>query len=176
MPYCQIRYNFSNVGSRNDVRSKVVNYFLMELPGNGQGADASRYDYLVANLIAGNNVILTRPANKKNGFDFLIRVSNINFNPSGRARDYPKHEEILQDLSIKKYTNTTLYSQLRGYIDEIYNCNIEVESINFNNLNFNIGFDIDLLLHCIKWFFIEQDIRYWNYSGRAMLYNGILSI
>ena len=176
MSYNQINYTFSNIGNRNDVRSRVVNQFLKELPGNGTGNNASRYDYIVANLKNGNNIILTRPANLKNGFDFLIRVSNTNFNPNGRTRDYPKHDEILQDLYTKKVTNINLYSHLINYIEQIYNCDIEVENINFNSLNFNIGFDTDLLLHCIKWFFIEQDIRYWNYSGRAMLYNGIISI
>ena len=176
MPHCIITHVFSNIGSRNEVRSRVVNRFLMEAPGNGNGENASRYDYIVANLQKRNNVILTRPANLKNGFDFLIRVSNINFNPNGRARDYPKHDEILLDLHLKKNTNINLYSQLINYIEQIYDCQIEVEGIDFNALNFNIGFDTDLLLHCIKWFFIEQDIRYWNYSGRAMLYDSIISL
>ena len=36
-----------------------------------------------------------------------------------------------------------------------------------------IGRPVEMLLKVIKWFFIEQDIRYWNYSGRNMLKNGI---
>lgn len=28
----------------------------------------------------------------------------------------------------------------------------------------------------LKWLFIEQDIRYWNYSGRDMLWKGIHNI
>jgi len=34
------------------------------------------------------------------------------------------------------------------------------------------GYPIDLILGVVKWLFIEQDVRYWNYSGRAMLFSG----
>ena len=166
--------NFSNIGTRNDVRTRVVDTFIREDPGSGTGNLASRYDYIVANLISGNAVILTRPANLKNGFDFLIRVTNINFNPNGRRRDYPTHDDIINDLLLKQNNNPQMYALLRQNIIDIYNCAIEVESINFASYSNWIGFDSDMVLHTIKWFFIEQDIRYWNYSGRAMLMNGIL--
>jgi len=173
MPICNIEQHFSNIGTRNEVRTRVVNAFLNESAGMGKGNNASRYNYNVATLLNGNNIILTRPANLKNGFDFLIRVSNTNFNINGRYRDYPKHDEIIQDLLLKQKHNQILYNQLKSYIINIFNCDIEVEDIDFSLLNFNIGFDVDMLLHVIKWFFIEQDIRYWNYSGRNMLMSAI---
>ncbi len=171
MPTLTIK--FSNVGTRNEVRERVITTFLQEIPGTGKGHLASRYDYIVATLKSGSQVVLTRPANLKNGFDFLIRVTNINFNPNGRKRDYPTHDDIINDLHLKQNSNPQMYARLRSHIDDIFNCRLEVESINFSRLKFNQGFDCDLLLHTIKWFFIEQDIRYWNYSGRAMLMNGI---
>ena len=165
---------FSNKNSREEVRKNVVNIFLCEKPGNGTGNEVSKYDYIVAKLKSGKKVILTRPANKKNGFDFLIRVPGINFAVNKiKKRDYPKHEEILKDLQQKKENSPELYIKLREYIDKIYNCQIEIENINFEELNFNIGFETDMLLHVLKWFFIEQDIRYWNYSGRKMLMQSI---
>ncbi len=163
---------FSNIGTRNEVRSRVVQEFLQESPGRGTGDSASRYDYIVAKLQNGNEVILTRPANLKNGFDFLIRVTNTNFNPLRRYRDYPKHDDIIKDLEQKSRSNPTHYSLLRDYIVEIFNCHVDVESIDLNQFNFSVGYDVDMLLNCIKWFFIEQDIRYWNYSGRHMLMAG----
>jgi hypothetical protein len=30
-----------------------------------------------------------------------------------------------------------------------------------------------MIIKTIKWLFIEQDIRYWNYSGRDMLWSGV---
>ncbi len=32
----------------------------------------------------------------------------------------------------------------------------------------NFVFSVEHILKTIKWLFIEQDIRYWNYSGRQM--------
>ena len=31
------------------------------------------------------------------------------------------------------------------------------------------GFSLEVVLKVLKWLWIEQDIRYWNYSGRQML-------
>ena len=41
---------------------------------------------------------------------------------------------------------------------------------------FNSGYSPELILKLVKWLFIEQDIRDWNTSGRAMLMNGINDI
>lgn len=102
MAVFSIRHSFSNEGARNDVRSRVVRKFLEENHGTGIGDNTAKYKYIVEELSDGNQIILTRPANLKNGFDFLISVSNHNFNEHGRKRDYPKHDEILQDLEQKK--------------------------------------------------------------------------
>ena len=38
------------------------------------------------------------------------------------------------------------------------------------------SYPVDMICKCIKWLFIEQDITYWNWSGRNMLYNGIKNV
>jgi hypothetical protein len=38
------------------------------------------------------------------------------------------------------------------------------------------GLPVDALLKLLKWLFIEQDIRDWNYSGRKMLMDAIRKI
>lgn len=167
---------FSNSGTRNDVRKKVIEEFMKEQPGKGTGELASKYNYIVEYLQCGNKVILTRPANLKNGFDFLIRVENIDFSKGlGKFRDYPKHDDILDDLSLKKSKNCVLYQELYKFIVLTYECN-EIDDNWFHNLNFDIGYPCDLIVKTIKWFFIEQDIRYWNYSGRNMLMSSISEI
>ena len=35
------------------------------------------------------------------------------------------------------------------------------------------GLNVELLVKVLKWLFIEQDIRCWNYSGREMLWAGL---
>ena len=61
------------------------------------------------------------------------------------------------------------------YIDSVFNCK-EIESEWFDEFSFTTGKSVELILKVIKWFFIEQDITYWNYSGRNMLMNGIREI
>jgi len=167
----QIRYiteKFSNSGTRNEVRKRVVEKFMEEKPGTGKGAKTSKYDYYVETLSDGNRIFLTRPTAPKNGFDFLIRVENTDFNEgAGRKRDNPKHEDITNDLKNKKIENPQMYNELYRLIKQVYECKDIVPS-SYQNLSFSTGYPLDLILGVIKWFFIEQDIRYWNYSGRGM--------
>jgi hypothetical protein len=164
---------FPNKGNRNDVRMRVISKFSEETPGQGKGELASRYSYLVEKLSGNKTIILKRPANLKNGFDFLITVPGINFALNGRhARDYPKHEDIISDLMLKKKEDRDMYQLLFSFINLTFECN-EIEESWFADLRFESGYPCDLIIKTIKWFFIEQDIRYWNYSGRYMLMSEI---
>ena len=109
----EITQFFSNEGTRNDVRMRVVNKFSEELPSTGKDDLASRYTYYVKTLNDGNRVYLQRPANLHNGFDFLVYVENTNYAPQGkRKRNYPKHEDLNIDLLLKRSENSTMYNQL----------------------------------------------------------------
>ena len=165
--------DFSN--DRVDLRIEIINIFLDENPGTGRGNLTSRYKYITKVLSGGNEVFLKRPANFNNGFDFIVNVSGINFNegiPNGRASMRPTHGNILEDLRVKKQEDEDLYNELKEQIDFIYNC----ESTTETNFAFTLGHPTDLLLECIKWLFVEQDVTYWNYSGRTMLFNAINEI
>lgn len=163
-------FKFSH--DRKELRKQVINLFLDEDPGTGTGSYCTKYEYITKTLLSGENVFLKRPAQFNNGFDFTVHVSNINFNIGGRYTTRPTHQNIIDDLSSKKEKNKAQYQQLITQIDLIYNC-LEPEITDFD---FKIGFDVDLLLECVKWLFVEQDVTYWNYSGRNMLYQAILDI
>lgn len=62
MPRYEITKFFSNNGSRNEVRMRVVDAFAAETPGTGNGEDASKYIYYVETLSSGDRVYLQRPA------------------------------------------------------------------------------------------------------------------
>ena len=156
---------------RVDFRKELINFFLDETPGTGSGELTSQYRYIVK-VIDENEIYLQRPAQFNNGFDFTLNVSGINFNPNGRATTRPTHDNILEDLYSKKKVNENLYNELRVQIDRIYGCQEPIRL----NFNFGIGLNSEILLECIKWLFAEQDVTYWNYSGRAMFYSGILDI
>ena len=162
---------FSNSGTRNEVRERVITEFLQETPGTGSGDKQSKYLYYVETLSNGNRIYLERPANLHNGFDFVINVENMIFlTEKGLEKHYPAHDHIIADLEDKRDESQEKYAILYTLIEDVYNCKEIGDNI---NLKFDTGYDVDMILKVIKWFFIEQDIRYWNYSGRAMLMSGI---
>lgn len=171
----EITTYFSNEGTRNEVRMRVVNQLAKETPGKGKGDDASRYKYFVETINDGRRVYLRRPANLHYGFDFVVHVEDTNFNIDGRKRTNPKHDDIIEYLE-KKYNEDKLkYQQLYELMEKVYLCQ-DIDSCSYEFIDFSDGFSVDMILKVLKWLFIEQDIRYWNYSGRDMLWKGICSI
>lgn len=173
MPEYVIIQQYSNEGTRQEVRMRVVNAFSKEKRGEGKDELASHYSYYVETLNDGNRVYLRRPAFLHNGFDFVVCVENYNFASSGkRKRNYPKHEDIIKDLQKKKKADSKMYQRFYSVIEKVYTCH-NIEEAEYKNIRFSQGFPVDMILKTLKWLFIEQDIRYWNYSGRDMLWSGI---
>lgn len=155
---------------RKGIRSEVVNAFLAEEPGTGTGDKASKYYYTVETLKNGKVIYLKRPAGLNKGFDFEVNVEEGHF--GGRIKTRPRHEDIINDLEIKKSENENEYLKLRKLIDEVYKCN-SIDDGEIENINLSEGYDVEIIIKVIKWLFIEQDITYWNYSGRDTLYQYI---
>lgn len=160
-------------GERNTIRMRLVHLFAKEKPGKGKKDLASRYIYFVETLQNGSRIYLQRPANLHNGFDFLICIEKYNFAATGkRKRNYPKHEDIINDLKIKKSENLEMYRELYAILKQVHSCH-EISDESYASIQFHQGFPVDMIIKIIKWLFIEQDIRYWNYSGRDMLWSGV---
>lgn len=173
MPEYIIETYFPNSGSRNDIRKHLVDVFLKETPGIGRDDEATRYTYYVETLNDGNRVYLRRPANLHNGFDFLVCVENMNYaEPGKRNRNYPKHDDFEADLLLKREENPQMYRKLYTLLEKVYNCE-EVTDKEITSISFSSGFEVDHIVKTVKWLFIEQDIRYWNYSGRKMTWGKI---
>ncbi|MFZ2071566.1 MAG: hypothetical protein WAV32_08255, partial [Halobacteriota archaeon] len=71
------------------------------------------------------------------------------------------------------------YNDLLDALTTLYNCSEnDVDRLlgNYPDLHrsFQTGAKVDVLLKVVKWMFIMEDIVYWNYKGRAMLYNAIM--
>lgn len=173
MPAQNITKSFSNSGTRNEVRQRVIAVFLEEESGTGTGDNTSRYNYFVETLSDGKRIYLTRPAPLRVGFDFVIRVENMDFsNGIGRRRNNPTHEDINNDCQKKLENDSRKYREFYELIESVFNCN-DVSTTSYQSINFSSGYPVDMILGVIKWFFIEQDIRYWNYSGRNMFMSGL---
>lgn len=168
MKRTEITQLFSNEGSRNEVRMRLIDTFSKEIPGTGRGELASGYTYFVETLSNGDRVYLQRPANLYNGFDFLVCVENANYaEPGKRVRNFPKHEDIGNDLQTKKESDPAMYKKLYTLLKKVFECH-DVSDVEMEAITFSVGLPVDHIVKSIKWLFIEQDIRYWNYSGRGM--------
>lgn len=167
----EISCYFSNEGTRNEVRMRVINKFAMEEPGTGTDVQASKYRYYVETLETGNRVFLQRPANLHNGFDFLVCVEGIDFSEENkRSRSYPKHTDFGTDLELKKIEDPEMYRKLYKVLNKVFNCS-NITDNELYSIKFSTGYPVDLIVKTMKWLFIEQDIRYWNYSGRNMTWD-----
>ena len=157
--------------SRPEIRKRLTNLFIDEVAGSGKKDLASKYVYIVEDFNE-KKVILKRPARLNHGYDFEVHVlGEAFFSSNSRQTTRPSHRNIIEDLNAKKNANITQYNILFAAIEELYNCN--EPTIQVCNLNFNVGYNTEIIFKVIKWLFIEQDITYWNYSGREMLWNEI---
>lgn len=168
--------DISHCNSREDVRKFVTETFLDEVAGTGNGGETSKYRYNVYEISEGKYVFLNRPAHLNKGFDFTVCVdyksfpSNPNKNGKITYSNKPSHHAVLEDIKNKKQENEEKYKILLNIIKNIYALKPITEEIP----SFSTGYDVKMLLAIIKWLFIEQDITYWNYSGRKMLMDRIL--
>ena len=135
-----------------------------------QEEENSRYRYDVERCRDGKRIYLLSPTWLNKGFDFQINLEGF---PS-KSNEAPKHGDILGDLAAKKAESQDDYKHLRELIDEVYGCREPDEVIKrFPSLTFKKGFPTDTLLKIIKWMFIEQDLTYWNNTGRRMFMGAI---
>lgn len=158
---------------RRTIREQVVQAFLSEEPGTGTGELCSIYLYEVERLQDGKTVFLKRPGRLNKGFDFEINVTDTNFGERRRTT-MPSHANIFADLKQKQEENSAEFAKVLGIIRRLYDCE-NVPCADMQALRFTAGFPCEMILKSIKWLFIEQDVTYWNWSGRNMLYSGIQS-
>ena len=164
--------------SREDARRKVVNKFLDEKFGEGNGDLASKYEYTVE-IFDNYHVVLKRPAPLNKGFDFVVYTPKVYYKIGNKRRHQnPSHNDIVQILSkIKADIGDKKYDPLKKMIGDIFalkDFNIEIaRGIVFCDADGN-EHPLAILLLAIRWLFIEQDITYWNTSGRAMLMNHLM--
>jgi len=162
--------------NRNDLRKIVIDQFIKEKAGKGNQKDTSKYKYIVEQLASGNRVYLTRPVPLNKGFDFIIHVENHTFM---NGKDNPRHADIIEDLKKKKQSNPQAYKKLLQALEAVFKCEDPDDVCNtFKEAlkKLNTGLAPELILKVVKWLFIEQDIRYWNWSGRNMFMDGIKAV
>mgnify|MGYP000975930061 FL=1 len=162
---------FDVQGSREDIRKRLFLAFVNEAPGTGREENASKYQYYVEELADGKRVFLKRPGRLNKGVDFMVCVEGYTFG-SNRNKHMASFNDLIDDLVEKMQENANEFDKAKHLIQLMYACK-KVEPSAFNDIQFTSGYPIELVLKLLKWFFIEQDVTYWNYSGRRMLYDGL---
>ena len=165
-----------NANTRDEIRKELVFLFLQEKSGWEFKEGRSAYKYIVESVDQ-YVIYLQRPAPLNKGFDFVVKVENMYFKlGGGRRHRNPSHLDITTILRAHKQCFPQEYNKIRELINRIFLCenfNIAEETKDlspFENCD-NKMTPIAVILYCIKWLFIEQDITYWNWSGRKMLFN-----
>lgn len=174
--------------TRVAIRDEVIGWFLNEVPGTGNGSNTSYYEYVVDSY-SNYEIFIKRPAMLNKGFDFTVNVRSTNasnqisfLTKSGKRKvSNPSHDNIIDILDSLKKSNAVFYTQnIIPVINQIYNCQSprwgqqSIASFGLPHLA-NQQFPIEIILLCLKWLFIEQDITYWNWSGRGKLYSTLQS-
>ena len=164
--------------SREEYHRQLITLFLEENHGTSQ--EWNYYDYYVETGKNGKRVYLHRPAYKNKGMDFEVRVEDYQFRYGKYGNiissgNRPSHDEIWNDVKAKVDEIPNDSEKLKELITQVFNCEEPNEDM-INSCSFTTGLPLDLLLYTIKWLFIEQDMTYWNQSGREMNYNGLMKI
>ncbi len=167
-----------NAATREEYHRQLIMLFLEE--DHGTSEEWNYYDYYVETGKNGKRVYLHRPAYKNKGMDFEVRVEDYQFRYGKYGNvissgNRPSHSEIWNDVNEKVVENPDDGQKLKELITNIYNCEEPNEAL-MDSCHFTTGLPLDLLLYTIKWLFIEQDMTYWNQSGREMNYNGLMEI
>ncbi len=162
--------------SRHEIVRQVVNVFINT--EYQQRAKGVQFWYPVeqlpsnAQLLSENTqLFILRPGGlRKWNFDFKVNVTP----ELGLGKG--THGEIALDLGNKKHENPQKLGELLEAINEIYSCSENDADRVFGKYphlqgSFQTGAKVEVLLKVIKWMFIMEDIVYWNYDGRAFLYN-----
>lgn len=160
--------------TRHEIVQKVVNIFIQtEYEQRGKGV---KFWYPVEKLpsnlqLSDNRLFIFRPGGlQKWNFDFKVNVI------PEFGLEKGKHADIAADLSSKKQKHPRKFVKLLDAIEKIYSgseSDVDRVLAEYPNLqaSFKTGAQVEILLKILKWMFIMEDIVYWNYDGRAKLYN-----
>jgi len=155
--------------TRHEIVQKIINIFInKEYKERGKGV---QFCYPVEQLPDSNQLFIIRPGGlRKWNFDFKVNVTP----EVGLGKG--THGEIATDIRNKQHENPQKFSQLLQAINKIFKrseSDVNKVLVKYPDLqtSFQTGAKIEVLLKVLKWMFIMEDIVYWNYEGRAFLYN-----
>ena len=164
-------------GNRREFRKALIGAFVEEDPGTGTGEFCTRYIYEVDTSPSGHTIELHRPAFLNKGIDFTVRCLSVIFNEKNpHWRHVPTHDDLARALSSIRDLHPGEYARVSKCVRDVYDCvtpDLQViahlKAAPATTLAGGCPADVGVLV--AKWLFAEQDLTYWNNSGRAMLFS-----
>ncbi len=156
---------------RKELRDTIVKKFLEEKGGYWKDGikHVTRFRYYVEKLVDGRRIFLLRPTHLNKGIDFQVWVEKFAEDKDGR----PSHKDVFADLKAKQMEEPRKALELAKLIERIWHCEDPEDILGATPITFKSGWSAEMMLKILKWLFIEQDITYWNYDGRGMLWSAI---
>lgn len=111
--------------------------------------------------------------NKKKGYLTADGIQVVVERFDGVQDKRPSHPNLISDILLTRSKKPDKLAILMASIERVWRCEEPDEVLREIDLSFKPGLPADLLLKALKWLFIEQDITYWNYDGRMMLWIAI---
>jgi hypothetical protein len=132
--------------------------------------------------VGGHIIELHRPAFLNKGIDFTVRCLSIVFNTKNpHWRHVPTHDDLIGILHSLQQVAPTRYGDVMASLNRVYRCQGRVNLKLIADIRAQprvagaTGCPADAAVLVAKWLFAEQDLTYWNNSGRAMLFNKLRS-
>lgn len=171
------RVKISLCRPRREFRDTLVQTFLAEEPGTGTGKETTRYTYEVELSPSGHHIELWRPALLNKGLDFTVRVPSLKLNMTRSPWCHVPSHDNLRDMFLSfKNTYPRQYPEILVRLNQTFACE-PIDDLNaishYSAPAIAEGCDAvpaDVAVLTAKWLFAEQDLTYWNQSGRARLW------
>ena len=161
---------------RFQIVKKVVNMFI-DFEKDKKGKDIM-FKYPVEKLSISQKLYIKRPGRKKN-FDFKVDI------PKNAGLEEGRHDQIALFLRYLRQKDESLFKSIWDILAYLYCCkNNNVDGMlkqtslpDFVSVKIETPIELkseinlECLLKVVKWLFIMEDVFYWDYEGRATLYN-----
>lgn len=160
-------------GDRSDLRRALAEQWFDESPH-------TNYRYNVERCANGSWVYLLRPTWLNKGFDFQVNVEgfrSVTRTAKGQTKEMPSHTDVIHDLGTKLKAHPEAAESLYSAVCGVYDCTEPPDILRRHDAvaALDVGLPPDQLLYIVKWLFIEQDVTYWQQTGRDMLMGAIES-
>ena len=157
--------------SEHNTKAEIRVALLMQW---GEEESQAKYRYFVHTFADGSRLYLDRPARLNKGCDFIVYLENQLLWKNGNDRP-PSHDDLWKELEAKqKQLSEPDWQSLCRAIVSVHSVQpYDISSSTRQAMDKLDGMSTEKIVRLCEWFFVEQDLTYWDGEGRDMLFNGL---